>query len=919
MNRPLTLASIALVAVGCVASSLAADTWLWIGGSSNTYGGGEVGPGKGSSRDWRDGYNWTNLTTNVRGTLYPDNALCPQDGDFIVFDGAVTNDYTHCYGPASGGFGGILFTNYCGSSYGSHVPIKDGGYVRYEYSQTSMGNQSFSCSGTMEFFVRSGRTAESHFNKTGTLVKTGAGTFCVNRASGSGIDYIKLREGTVTLMRTNTLFYLKKAFVFDGPNVTLDLGPSYTLLAAGSALCETANATRHAISATGAGVALLLHGNQTNTVFSGKLTGTAGLSWCPADATKKLTLTGTASDTSGTLTTTNGVLELAAGVALPNAGIALSGDDAKLSLVSGPYAFGSGKVLMNGAAVADGVYAAAAARGVTVVPWITGGGHLFVGMTIPPEGTRVNAVWNGTGTLTTLANWNGAAELPPLDTGATYMQVQGGASATVDTDAWLKGIAFAVKPFAFVGDGAHDLWLGSLGLATPGNGGTYTLGAPVSLAAAQAWTVGAGDTLKITQALGTAAPGLLAVTNAGTISLEAGAPDFVNDVRVDGGTVDLMVDDSLGGATGLSTFSNVTLRLYGTTQHRPVYHYRNLTEIAGKTNVFLGKVTLGRQGGYTVGGAAGSKLVFGGGLEMNAVNGTTYTFNGLVVITNKPVEVGNDHRLNITGQLHLWASNNVINTAQQGWVQNAGATLYTHVPYAINGANFGLAPNQPGNCTWDLCGCDQKVTNGQFGRGSNGNAPTATKWKDSTQPGTVRSDLPAILHDVDDGFSARPSGNNSPSSTNWAYFVGMAGFSKDGNYAGHWLNQECSSSGTVQVTKQKLYFSKRFVDGQNYDYGEGRWPNASQAVAKGSGTLVFEHSKAIGKKTDVVIDGSGKVQLDAGVSQVCQNLYFGSARQALGTWGSSASAAEHKDDTRFAGTGVLRVRGEHPGVVIFFR
>ncbi len=52
---------------------------------------------------------------------------------------------------------------------------------------------------------------------------------------------------------------------------------------------------------------------------------------------------------------------------------------------------------------------------------------------------------------------------------------------------------------------------------------------------------------------------------------------------------------------------------------------------------------------------------------------------------------------------------------------------------------------------------------------------------------------------------------------------------------------------------------------------------------------------------------ASRVTLNAGVNETVQRLYLNNAIQTAGTWGSSASAAQNKNDTYFAGTGVLTV------------
>lgn len=94
--------------------------------------------------------------------------------------------------------------------------------------------------------------------------------------------------------------------------------------------------------------------------------------------------------------------------------------------------------------------------------------------------------------------------------------------------------------------------------------------------------------------------------------------------------------------------------------------------------------------------------------------------------------------------------------------------------------------------------------------------------------------------------------------------------------------------------------------------------DAAAAVVKG-GTLVLEHGGALGRRTDVYIEGDGVLELAAGVVQRCRDLYFDGVRQSTGTWGSLESGAAHADDARFAGTGVLDVLSDSRGMTLILR
>ena len=73
-----------------------------------------------------------------------------------------------------------------------------------------------------------------------------------------------------------------------------------------------------------------------------------------------------------------------------------------------------------------------------------------------------------------------------------------------------------------------------------------------------------------------------------------------------------------------------------------------------------------------------------------------------------------------------------------------------------------------------------------------------------------------------------------------------------------------------------------------------------------SGGVLVVGGNSIVNTNQVVLDG-GKLDLSA--DETVGTLFFGGVQQATGTYGSTASTATFKDNTRFAGTGVLTVTG----------
>jgi autotransporter-associated beta strand protein len=74
-----------------------------------------------------------------------------------------------------------------------------------------------------------------------------------------------------------------------------------------------------------------------------------------------------------------------------------------------------------------------------------------------------------------------------------------------------------------------------------------------------------------------------------------------------------------------------------------------------------------------------------------------------------------------------------------------------------------------------------------------------------------------------------------------------------------------------------------------------------------AGTLALASSAALPKATALAIYAGARLSLAAGVDQKVRQLTLGGQPMPTGTYGSTASSAEHKDDAYFAGTGILTV------------
>lgn len=82
--------------------------------------------------------------------------------------------------------------------------------------------------------------------------------------------------------------------------------------------------------------------------------------------------------------------------------------------------------------------------------------------------------------------------------------------------------------------------------------------------------------------------------------------------------------------------------------------------------------------------------------------------------------------------------------------------------------------------------------------------------------------------------------------------------------------------------------------------------SATNIVVSG-GTLALANSGALDDAAEVALSGGGQVSLAEGVDEVIGRLFLDGVRQLAGTYGSTSSPAQVKNDTYFSGTGVLRI------------
>lgn len=954
-----------------LAGSLAAETWFLKGGGKHV-----AGTSNGAAFDW--GFSWHATGADCNWTNAVGEAGVPGEGDSVVIpvkdpdtgsgnvvfsangaNGNATKPLDAFTAPGqtclhqgtlvmrSGGVGMLIGGN---STWWSGISCVEGDDPEGKGVVLTVAKNA-------TFKLQKGVVSSGP-----SFTKAGGGTFenfCqgdeVYEQAGLKDVVVRLQGGTFVNNMSRPAKNVRFVFDSNDGGVRLALGHTGTNKYWDWSIVDGAIEESDAVRNTAHGVTTTHSGRNHYLVFTGtpavspmRFTGSfyekAGLVWNPSASDAEFALAKSVSPTTGGLLVSNGVVRLSDGatftrlsrldvagagarlVVEQGAGAAFQAQDARIA-DGGKVFVGQGVILsfaaasLDGSAIAPGFHTAATAA------WVEGAGAVYVAGG-EETADASSATWTGGGAdalLATAANWDGG-ETPDLATGGcTATFATGGDRATFAGDGILRlaGLVFT-RPFALdAADGATGMMmLGSGGVATPASetAGTYDLGWPFAVVAPQTWTAEANATVRWTAPVsGLATSDRILVDGAGRMEFLA-TNAFPNDMMLTNGTVRFAGDSSLGASSG-TTWGDVQRALLlfgGGTQTRPVQLFAPLDNggakgdrivfEAGTTNRFDGKVMLGVEGSGTIQTMetsidfrGGSETVFAGGLRVHYLNCDVTAGSGVarVVVTNEPMASRDRFCFQSKSLVFdLCAASNRVSGNTSFW--NAG-TLRTLVPYALEKKAQGMNSRVQMNgadFTLDLCGNDQSM--GVF----------------VGKQGTVTSGRPAFFHVAQNHVPPSWDNNNvngrpSAGVTNAVRFTGMAGLSLDAERDDfpHVLTAASSSSGTVQVTSGRLTLAAP----------NGSWTNAAATVVKG-GELVLGHSRAIGRETDVLFEGTaGRLELSAGVAQKCRDLYFDGVRQRPGTYGSSQSGAQYKDDARFAGAGALNVLSDGKGFMLIFR
>lgn len=710
--------------------------------------------------------------------------------------------------------------------------------------------------------------------------------------------------------------------------------------------------------------------------FSGCLVGNVGFEFLPTTVGSEFVFRKGVSTTTGSWTIKNGRVRVTDGASFPNVtsvtingkdtnnrGAVVIDEDGAAAFPKAAFTLYYGKIEVPagrrvalrsvksgwGTVFSPGVYkrtGSTISEG-TEATWVAGDGLVVVGS--PAEAAAESVTWTGAandgGCASTASNWSTPPQSLTDGSASITTDIGNYAHFLADSDVWVKGFSFAKQHFAVGAAAGRELRIGSGGFTNPGNGEIYVgLGsAPgdIVLAADQTWDPGSGHIIidGPVKTLGTAK---LTVSGKGTtqLRLNAATPDWNNAVLVDNMIAKFNASNAFGSSKGAPvtilhngqanspTFAN------GVEVNRPLVLADRSVASQGRTTVtipanatvtFNAPVVTSNRTEVAFVANAGSRVVFND-LFMSR-NNVWVSGSGTLVFNGPFHTCFRFYPNGFTGTIELHSTGNRFN-GLMGDYWTAG-TIKTMVPYAFTAQNprrvtaSSDTTNNPidadtrsflfmkgADATLDLCGNDQIFGDMSASAGTITSETPATLYMDFTT---------RVVTEWDTGWRSR---------ADKATYTGAVNYSKWGALP-RWFMADSTSTGIVEVAEGMITFCSGTVNpldlnpggtALNYDApARGSWRKASAVVIKG-GTMVFEHSEAVGRKTDVRFEkmnnAYGKLRLESGVRQQVGFLYVDGDRLPSGLYGATAANGVTVRTDLFEGAGVLEVTGGQGFMVV---
>ncbi|MDO5320373.1 MAG: hypothetical protein Q4G65_17235, partial [bacterium] len=536
---------------------------------------------------------------------------------------------------------------------------------------------------------------------------------------------------------------------------------------------------------------------------------------------------------------------------------------------------------------------------------------------------ETSAVWDGGGadtSFSTAANWADDV-LPDLADGmAVPVFATGGASATATGPVSVRGLKFNAKnDFTLRAQGADaELRIGMGGIVLEddpsetiaGDWRKATFECPFELTASQTWDLSVNKKRRI-QLPGSPACCLsgpsnvaLTVTGQGCFGLAA-TNTFKGDVRIEGGVLKILSKKGIfgsadeGGTVYVDMTSGVVWDHFGGVIDKPLVVTGDKAAPSANfylhpdygTNLFTAPVTV--KGGTVLRTQLSGHTVFAGGLT-----GGTVSFTGSggdLCIREKPV-TGGTLEFWQKRKVHFEVPSNTVNVTFGGQYSGSGNELHLWTEDVFH--NYSSELNLTNSTTLNLHGFSQKC------------GPVLLTDRNSV----ITSDTPATLFAF----------HNTANTTYRGTIQGQVTFEKSGGYF-------------VMLTGKNTSTGALFVhNGPLEIYTTGSWKGTEVKVGAVDSNrdpkLKLYHGNCFDDPRHTVLtmtttrktggdffgtNPNPVLELTDGVEQVFKEIVIDGHSLAAGTWGSSQSNAQHKDDVHFAGTGVANVIGK--GMMILFR
>ena len=737
---------------------------------------------------------------------------------------------------------------------------------------------------------------------------------------------------------TNTSERLSTFTAGYGGNYNGQFGGNLALVKNGNGTLTLCGPNFHTGGTTANGGTLVL----SNAVNHGSLTVNGGLFQFPP----ALTVNGTLSGTGGTIDT---------GAAGSTLTVNQSGDSAFSGTVSG-----SGALVKNG----DGALTLAGPYTATGDVTVNAGILCFGRPGSLPSGTITIAQGATAGLGVGGANSFGAADLDALwpDTFAGFT-LDPGASIAIDTSA--GDFTYGPTPSSTRGlikTGANTLRLTGTSDHT---GGTFIRQGVLSIPSTAAlpgwdtagdWRVSPGAALAVQNAvsdidiatliatgnfdaggcigfdtvatdrpyenpIGNTANGALGVYKIGTNTLTlTGNSTYDGDTIIAGGRITIRHNNALGSTNGITRVSQIggtsavsytdstgQLRLEGYTgssltideniriDGSSQYNYGGAIRSDWCTNTINGWIMVDYNGRIATGNHALilNGPIFRSGVSSNPNLVMNPSGTSAIIISNR-VDLG-------TGTLSCHSSGTVLLCATGHVLSSVTAQYGCTVRLGMDDAlsanrQFLLGNHEGGNGSLDLNGFSQSISR-VYEQGTTASRPNnlvTNSHPSAVSTLTVNSDP-----DMDDTFLGK--------------IIGAINLVKAGA-----ANSTLTLEGANNIDGSITVRGGTLTVGAAGTLGAG----VSGVTVEG-GTLRLQNSSVIPDSVTVQMpattDSGAKVHLDEGVSETVAWLLYGDKIQRAGTYGSSASSAQYQDNTRFAGTGMLRVRRDNAGTLFIMR